>query len=530
MKEFSQDSHPCTIDDSYHFFGDLWLEPPEQYLQCEALQHLEELEPLIKEFEQRQEPGTPIDLKEAFRSFTQREVAAWKRLGVERPSEFLLPPAGSSNAPIACHLYNPTFFTDNPYSQSMVENKNPTMVQLQQAGFSLQNTLFFDHVCRRDRTEDVLLFYSEDITRIHEDFMMLCRKTMAAKVEICWGVPVRERMKNLLALESVTLWGKYRDVEIFIERDVDKIKRFLVFVPHPQYFFYHSHHTDPGSKFRRSKGRRQDLYLDVASRLGRVTVKANFYEIHHRPATYGHLRAKERQLVRTLESDAEKQLKKAFPDRFKEIEASSLLSAEKRRVEAANQSDKLIISKMINGDHAGEVARRRISVIEQATQSWFEAVRESFGGNYSMILLKSRASDWDDLTQWEEIPVPLVGWVHQQDGLKIDKNPISSTDDLIEAYHLLWNKSDLSSLTLLQTLFEVAKAYLSIIQKQKRASVQELYIPGVAPYHIMPRKCSNCGQRVLDDAFACYAKADPKIYFNIYRKEGCGLPGYPPIR
>lgn len=207
-------------------------------------------------------------MKEAFKTFASKEAAYWKNLGVERAPGFLLPPAGSNTAPIGCHLYNPTFFTDRPYSQSMMENKNPTMAQLQQVGFSLQNTFFFDHICRRDRTDDVLLFYTSDIIRIHEEFMMLCRESMSAKVEICWGVPVRNRMKELLALDSVTLWGEYRDVEIFLEMNNNEIIRFLVFVPHPQYFFYHSHHTDSGSKFRLSKGRRQDFYLDVASRLG----------------------------------------------------------------------------------------------------------------------------------------------------------------------------------------------------------------------------------------------------------------------
>lgn len=139
-------------------------------------------------------------------------------------------------------------------------------------------------------------------------------------------------------------------------------------------------------------------------------------------------------------------------------------------------------------------------------------------------MLISGPSYWDYVAEWDEVPVPLIHWIQEQDGFKVDREPISSSARLTKAYHNLWNKRDPASLTLLQILVCVAESYLSIIRKQKRTSVQDIYIPGVAPYHIMPRKCSNCGRRVLDDAFACYAKSDPKIYFNIYRKDGRGMP------
>lgn len=87
-----------------------------------------------------------------------------------------------------------------------------------------------------------------------------------------------------------------------------------------------------------------------------MNVTSNFYELHHRPATYGHLRSEERQLVRILESNAEEELKKAFPARFEEVEKSALLLTDKRRAEAANQSDELILSKRIAQDHASEVS------------------------------------------------------------------------------------------------------------------------------------------------------------------------------
>jgi hypothetical protein len=232
------------------------------------------------------------DLQKAFSAFAEREQIAWKLLGAERPQEFLLHPSGNINAPIACHLHNPTFYVKDPYSQETDNDSNPTIQQINQAGFSSQNSFIYDHISRRDRTEDVLLFYTANIYAIHEDFVLSLRKAMAAKVEICWGKPVRERMKELLTLVPLKLWGRHKDIELFLEMEHSSIVRFIVFVCHPQHFFYHSHHTEGGIRFRETKGRKQDLYLTVASKLGDITVKHNFYEILHRPATYGKLKTR----------------------------------------------------------------------------------------------------------------------------------------------------------------------------------------------------------------------------------------------
>lgn len=253
----------------------------------------------------------------------EKEQAAWRHLGVERPRAFLVYPAGHLSAPIACHLHNPTFFVSDPFLRQTDNKSNPTMQQIFQAGFSSLNSLIYDHICRRDRTEDVLLFYTKELITIHEDFMLSLRKSMAAKVEICWGKPVRQRMKELLNLIPLKLWGDYKDVELFLELDDDSIVRFVIFVCHPQHFFYHSHFTEDGIRFRETKGRKQDLYLTVASKLAGITIQRDFYEVHHRPATYGKLKREERKLVKELETDADSQLQTAFPQKYAEIETSA---------------------------------------------------------------------------------------------------------------------------------------------------------------------------------------------------------------
>lgn len=140
------------------------------------------------------------------------------------------------------------------------------------------------------------------------------------------------------------------------------------------------------------------------------------------------------------------------------------------------------------------------------------------------LLSALRSSNWDDIFQWDEIPSPLTDWIQRQDGLKINHKPISSTDDLIRAHYLLWIKGDPLHQSLMQVFFKVADGYIPRVRKRRRTTVQDLIIPGLDPYHIMVRKCSNCGERVLDDAFACFAKNDATIYIAFYRSNGCRLP------
>lgn len=44
-----------ATNNSYHFFGDLWLENPEAHLSTEELEKLRSLEPLIRQLERRRE-------------------------------------------------------------------------------------------------------------------------------------------------------------------------------------------------------------------------------------------------------------------------------------------------------------------------------------------------------------------------------------------------------------------------------------------------------------------------------------------
>lgn len=255
---------------------------------------------------------------------------------------------------MACHLHNPTFYVKSPYSRETENQTSPTIQQLNQAGFTKENTFIFDHLCRRDRTEDVLLFYNQDIYKAHEEFMLSFRKKMAAKVELCWGKHVRERMKILVNLVPLKLWRSFQDVELFLEFENQKVIRFLLFVAHPQFSFYHGSYTDNGIHFRRTKARKQDLYLTVASKLAGINFNHGFYENTHRPALYGQFNREHRELVNRLEKEADTQLKVAFPQRYRELEVAS--ETPEQLTQGPQATTKSLQSELIRGDSGQEVS------------------------------------------------------------------------------------------------------------------------------------------------------------------------------
>lgn len=70
---------------------------------------------------------------------------------------------------------------------------------------------------------------------------------MKATVVICWGSAVRKRFMGdsrraswLQNFEVVRLWGSFAGIELFLELSPDRklMKRFVLFVKHPSYFFY----------------------------------------------------------------------------------------------------------------------------------------------------------------------------------------------------------------------------------------------------------------------------------------------------
>ncbi|KAJ9201240.1 hypothetical protein DTO021D3_6146 [Paecilomyces variotii] len=345
---------------------------------------------------------------------------------------------------------------------------------------------------------------------------------MGAVVEICWGVNVRNRMKKLVEFSQLNLWGSYEGVELHLEfnPESERIIRFVLFVNHPQYFVYAGHTSEAGMNFRKTKARLQDLHLTAAARLGGAVIQEHFYESVHRPGSYGKLTDQQKMVVQRLEAEAITQLKEAVPERFRRLESSALYEGIK---ELGNEIPRTI---NLGNQYSNEVSRR-LDVLSLISDSFTEAVNEVFSEQHSFqmdLLPTCHFSDWDISQEWDELPGPLTEWIQAQDGLKVDGKPISCKDELTSAYLFLHCKEDLSGQSLLGILLRVAVAYMCQVSRQRRSSVRDLIIPGVSPHHVMARRCSRCHNRVLDDAFACYAELDPKKYVVFYREDGCGHP------
>merc|ERR1712000_398733 len=118
--------------ESYHFFGNLHLPPPEDWLPPSSLQNLRDLEPYIADLELRQRRGDASDwhYRERFPDALDKVVACWRELGVERRPEFALPPDGDQQAAIACHLHNPSFSVKDPYSNRTGDVTNCSIAQI----------------------------------------------------------------------------------------------------------------------------------------------------------------------------------------------------------------------------------------------------------------------------------------------------------------------------------------------------------------------------------------------------------------
>lgn len=257
------------------------------------------------------------NLDRAFERLQEKEFAWWEERGLTRPKEYLVRPSGSTNAAVACHLYNPTFATDDPCGGETEDLSSPSIVQLNRAGFSTENNcLLFDHIARRDISAHCKDAYPEDLLDIYEEFTFTLRAAMKAKVEICWGANVRQRMLKKLDLKPLRLWNEFMGLTLYLELTPDKksLKRFIIFVAHPQRFMYVKGDGEKAQAWRRRFGISQDLALDLAARLSGIKIPPRFYELDPRLLQNlcrpRHLTAKKDAWT----GQAMAQLKKAFPD------------------------------------------------------------------------------------------------------------------------------------------------------------------------------------------------------------------------
>jgi hypothetical protein len=143
-------------------------------------------------------------------------------------------------------------------------------------GFEKSKTLIFDHLARRENSEEVdgIKDCPPEVLTCHEGYVEEIRRHMSATVEVVWGAPVRKSMKKFYdekncPLTELRLWGSYSGVSLFLEwsspgeTDVaeKRLLRVIVFVMHPQVFLHKW-----GAKYAACQG----LKLFVAGKLAKV--------------------------------------------------------------------------------------------------------------------------------------------------------------------------------------------------------------------------------------------------------------------
>lgn len=259
----------------------------------------------------------------AFEDLVEQDVTAWKRLGVER-TPYLVRPSGSIKSPLAIHLLNPSFYVADAKSTVTDDYSNPTIFLLNQCGLSSKECFMFDQICRRDRTDDCLLFYTEDLLRPHRTFAEKIRANMSAAVEICFGEEVFKEVSKTVCLVRFPLWGLFEPVRLWLELDDSKsrMNRFIIQAYHPQFFCRPGRFGKSSNEFFETYGRQQDLAILMALQLAGLSSpsQTHFFERHFVRGGYPRIDAKQSREMKLHVKEALVAFQLAFPEKFKEYE------------------------------------------------------------------------------------------------------------------------------------------------------------------------------------------------------------------
>ena len=220
------------------------------------------------------------DLRQAFAEFSLSEVHTWESIGnYSYDATRLVAPSGSLNSNIAHHAHQPSLLTQTPNYGETADATNPCIAIIMGSAFQLGHSLIFDHVSRREEKSEGLQVYPESILHCHESFVQQIRESMQAKVEVIYGLHVKNKIlqDQRLSFDMLPLWGAYRGVQLVLDRETNynnaepehMYRRFLLFAVHPQRFLY-------GQNYAESK--RQDMHMEVAAKISRIPYVQQYFE------------------------------------------------------------------------------------------------------------------------------------------------------------------------------------------------------------------------------------------------------------
>jgi hypothetical protein len=290
--------------------------------------------------------------------------------------QHLVRPSGDLRSPIAHHQHNPSFNTNDVTGIETADETNACIWLVMHNGFTQGTTLIFDHLARRENSEEVdgIRDYSPAILGCHEDFVEEIRANMQAAVEVVWGAAVRERMKKVYRekgnpLTEFWLWGSFEDVCLYLEwsspgpisSQSRTLMRFIIFVIHPQVFLY---------PWGRKHARQQDLFLTAAGKLAKVAIEPMFFQSRQLNTRNDFVKlvcgSENQQLGQAASSavQAAKQRQKFRRSRSEEHKVRTVLSTSKLRAILENR-EKLLKSSMSDVDETGDY-----SYLPKELQEW----------------------------------------------------------------------------------------------------------------------------------------------------------------
>ncbi|KAF9890745.1 hypothetical protein FE257_005611 [Aspergillus nanangensis] len=420
---------------NFKFFGNVWLEEPSYFLDQDGYDILRRYMPLIRALDNEwQHRSKPIwDLQSRFVQFVHEETQAWRQRCSERPAQFLLYPSGSIAAPLAHHLLNPTFHVIDPYSRETDDSSSPTIYLLQENGFSSRNSFMFDQICRREDTHIYLHLWTEDVQKPHDDFVRDLRHHMSAIVEICWGEVAWRKVEQQVELIRFPLWGKYKDVRLYLELEENgsELKRFVFWVLNVQ-----------------------DTALGLAASMVDMSIEGNLYEQFPRHK-YPRLTKQQREVRNGLMESVKQELRAAFPVKAHEEEERRSRMDSKRKEKSQQiqtilrdleNSQKIETHKsplktgMENDD--SELWRIQRQKIQDQAKSWL-AVSQRISNKSLPLdpLAKERLGNLENPavadSDWFDLPMELIAWLQNQDGLKIGGDQISCREGIEKVFRLL---------------------------------------------------------------------------------------------
>lgn len=207
----------------YHILEDLFLPDPTSIVVPDRLFRLQNLRPvsqlklkrsiidqtkLLEDLNRRVMPSPSLDLNSEFIKFRLAESTSHTPA---KPAQDLVRSSGKLDAPILFFWHYPSFTTNQKVDGEIANPSNQCTTLLIKAGFSPENSFWYNAYCRRERREDKkkvvhAKIYTPNTLELHHEWVDKQRQALSGKVEVVFGAENRASLLKNLVLEPLELW------------------------------------------------------------------------------------------------------------------------------------------------------------------------------------------------------------------------------------------------------------------------------------------------------------------------------------